>query len=75
MAYEWGARLLRGQRAPVGPVHIYEVELEDVEADVNGRRNDPDSVMARSGRVLRKIGSFSSQAELEDYARSTNAGG
>ncbi len=67
MAYAWAARLQRAQRPPVGPVHIYEVELVSPEVDVNALRTDPESVMARGGRVVRKVGTFASKAAFEEF--------
>ena len=64
MAWKWAERKIRylpGKHR----IWVYEVELTDVEPDANGLRADPGSVMARTGWVVRELGSFVSPAEAD----------
>ncbi len=63
MAWEWGARRARSLEAKL--MHVFEIDLEGVEPDINGLRADPGSVMARSGTVVRAVGSFISRSDAD----------
>jgi len=65
MAWEWGARRRRVLPDPLPPVYVYEVQLTDAREDANGSRNDPGSVMATGGVVLRSLGAFHTRSEAD----------